>query len=116
MNLLKKVLSLKNKSILVVGDTMVDRFIWGKVSRISPEAPVPVVEVKNETETYITTLKDKNDAINEMEGNCGIWYSKGIYYVDHSFRVKTKKEALRIGKEFQQISVLKWSNMSLVYC
>lgn len=51
MNLLKKVLSLKNKSILVVGDTMVDRFIWGKVSRISPEAPVPVVEVKNETET-----------------------------------------------------------------
>ena len=51
MNLLKKVLSLKNKSILVVGDTMVDRFIWGKVSRISPEAPVPVVEVKSETET-----------------------------------------------------------------
>ncbi|MBQ3834380.1 MAG: D-glycero-beta-D-manno-heptose-7-phosphate kinase [Elusimicrobia bacterium] len=51
MDLLKKVLSLKDKSILVVGDTMVDRFIWGKVSRISPEAPVPVVEVKNETET-----------------------------------------------------------------
>ena len=51
MDLLKKVLSLKDKSILVVGDTMVDRFIWGKVSRISPEAPVPVFEVKNETET-----------------------------------------------------------------
>ncbi len=51
MSLLEKVLSLKNKSILVVGDTMVDRFIWGEVSRISPEAPVPVVEVKKETET-----------------------------------------------------------------
>jgi len=51
MDLLKKVLSLKNKSILVVGDTMVDRFIWGKVSRISPEAPVPVVEVTKETQT-----------------------------------------------------------------
>lgn len=51
MNLLKKVLSLKNKSILVVGDTMVDKFIWGKVSRISPEAPVPIVEVKSETQT-----------------------------------------------------------------
>src|SRR4030042_3667709 len=35
--------------ILVVGDLMVDRFIWGKVSRISPEAPVPVVAVENET-------------------------------------------------------------------
>ena len=35
-------------SILVVGDIMMDRFIRGKVSRISPEAPVPVVAVENE--------------------------------------------------------------------
>jgi D-beta-D-heptose 7-phosphate kinase/D-beta-D-heptose 1-phosphate adenosyltransferase len=35
--------------ILVVGDIMLDRFIWGKVSRISPEAPVPVVVVEKET-------------------------------------------------------------------
>ena len=40
--------------ILVVGDIMMDRFIWGKVSRISPEAPVPVVLVDNsdESETF----------------------------------------------------------------
>ena len=35
--------------ILVMGDIMMDRFIWGKVSRISPEAPVPVVLVEKET-------------------------------------------------------------------
>jgi D-beta-D-heptose 7-phosphate kinase/D-beta-D-heptose 1-phosphate adenosyltransferase len=35
--------------ILVVGDLMLDEFIWGKVSRISPEAPVPVVNVTGET-------------------------------------------------------------------
>jgi D-beta-D-heptose 7-phosphate kinase/D-beta-D-heptose 1-phosphate adenosyltransferase len=35
--------------ILVVGDIMLDRFIWGDVSRISPEAPVPVVVVDKET-------------------------------------------------------------------
>ncbi len=34
--------------VLVVGDIMVDQFIWGKVSRISPEAPVPVVRVTDE--------------------------------------------------------------------
>lgn len=34
--------------VLVVGDIMADHFIWGKVSRISPEAPVPVVEVKKD--------------------------------------------------------------------
>jgi D-glycero-beta-D-manno-heptose-7-phosphate kinase len=35
---------------LVLGDLMLDHFIWGSVSRISPEAPVPVVEVSRETE------------------------------------------------------------------
>jgi rfaE bifunctional protein kinase chain/domain len=38
----------QNKKILVVGDLMLDRFISGTVERISPEAPVPVVKVKNE--------------------------------------------------------------------
>jgi D-glycero-beta-D-manno-heptose-7-phosphate kinase len=35
--------------ILVIGDLMLDEFVWGKVGRISPEAPVPVVQVTNET-------------------------------------------------------------------
>jgi D-glycero-beta-D-manno-heptose-7-phosphate kinase len=37
------------KRILVIGDLMLDEFIWGKVSRISPEAPVPVVQVTGES-------------------------------------------------------------------
>lgn len=37
------------KRILVVGDVMLDEFVWGRVSRISPEAPVPVVEVSSQT-------------------------------------------------------------------
>jgi len=37
------------KRILVAGDLMLDEFLWGKVSRISPEAPVPVVNVIDET-------------------------------------------------------------------
>jgi D-beta-D-heptose 7-phosphate kinase/D-beta-D-heptose 1-phosphate adenosyltransferase len=35
--------------LLVVGDLMLDQFIWGRVSRISPEAPVPVVQVTSES-------------------------------------------------------------------
>lgn len=35
--------------ILVVGDLMLDQFIWGEVARISPEAPVPVVDFKRES-------------------------------------------------------------------
>src|SRR5512137_2989277 len=35
--------------ILVVGDVMLDQFIWGSVARISPEAPVPVVDFQRES-------------------------------------------------------------------
>jgi D-beta-D-heptose 7-phosphate kinase/D-beta-D-heptose 1-phosphate adenosyltransferase len=37
-----------DKRILVIGDLMLDEFLWGKVSRISPEAPVPVVDIVRE--------------------------------------------------------------------
>lgn len=48
---LKKIInSIKKKKIAVIGDIMLDRYIWGDVERISPEAPVPVVKVKRETE------------------------------------------------------------------
>ncbi len=38
-----------NKRIFVIGDLMLDVYIWGKVGRISPEAPVPIVEVEEES-------------------------------------------------------------------
>ncbi len=38
-----------SKRITVIGDLMLDEFVWGKVGRISPEAPVPVVEVIEES-------------------------------------------------------------------
>lgn len=41
--------SIRGRRIVVVGDLILDRFVWGEVSRISPEAPVPVIEVAEET-------------------------------------------------------------------
>ncbi len=50
LNRLRRLLAaFPRQRILVVGDVMLDQFLWGKVSRISPEAPVPVVEVTNES-------------------------------------------------------------------
>lgn len=45
----KVVQQFSDQPILVVGDLMLDRYVWGRVERISPEAPVPVVEVVKET-------------------------------------------------------------------
>src|SRR6202162_5337512 len=42
---------MRDKKILVVGDVMLDEWVWGTVSRISPEAPVPVVSVNNHSFT-----------------------------------------------------------------
>ena len=47
--LLKILENFKNKKILIIGDIMLDKYIWGDVSRISPEAPVQVVNVLKET-------------------------------------------------------------------
>ena len=42
---------MRDKRVLVVGDVMVDEWVWGSVSRISPEAPVPVVRVTDHSFT-----------------------------------------------------------------
>lgn len=60
--------------------------------------------------------KEAMKAIKAFGGNCGIWFANGIYYIDKSKRVNTKHEALAIGKACNQISILKWANMSLAYC
>ncbi len=46
---LKKFIPLfRRKKVLVVGDLMLDDYVWGRVTRISPEAPIPVIEVSKE--------------------------------------------------------------------
>jgi D-beta-D-heptose 7-phosphate kinase/D-beta-D-heptose 1-phosphate adenosyltransferase len=48
-DLIPYITKLKDARVLVLGDLMVDEYIWGNVSRISPEAPVPVVNVTSES-------------------------------------------------------------------
>jgi rfaE bifunctional protein kinase chain/domain len=48
-NLIRIIEQFKNKKIIVLGDVMLDKYIWGEVSRISPEAPVQVVNVIKES-------------------------------------------------------------------
>ena len=63
-----------------------------------------------------TDIHEAMTMIKEYNGNCGVWFSEGIYYIDKSYRVNTKREALQVGKEHNQISVLCWRTMGLAYC
>lgn len=62
---------------------------------------------------------DINEAIKAVRaygGDCGVWFADGIYYIDKSHRVNTKREAIEVGRACKQISVLRWRDMGLVYC
>jgi len=59
--------------VLVLGDLMVDHFIWGKVSRISPEAPVPVVEVTKEN----LMMGGSGNVVNNIHAIGATWPSQG---------------------------------------
>ena len=63
-----------------------------------------------------TSARVAINAVKAYGGNCGVWYSEGVYYVDKSHRVNTKREALEVGRACNQISVLRWADMGLVYC
>lgn len=63
-----------------------------------------------------TDMAEAMKMIKAYGGNCGIWFSDGIWYIDKSKRVNTKKEALRIGRICNQISILRWRDMGLVLC
>jgi hypothetical protein len=56
------------------------------------------------------------NAVKAYNGDCGVWFSDGVYYIDKSRRVNTKHEALIIGRQCNQISILGWRNMTLAYC
>lgn len=62
------------------------------------------------------TAREAINAVKAYSGNCGVWFSEGIYYIDKSHRVATRREALKVGRECHQISVLRWRDMGLVYC
>ena len=64
----------------------------------------------------VKTAREAIEAVKAYGGNCGIWLENGIYYVDKSFRVNTKHEALEIGRAHNQISIFGWTRKNLAYC
>ena len=78
LELLQKQLS--GKRIAVIGDLMLDRYYWGKVARISPEAPVPVVEVEEES----TRLGGAANVANNISSLGGIPLMIGVVGNDAS--------------------------------
>jgi rfaE bifunctional protein kinase chain/domain len=91
--LIKAISQFPTCRVLVVGDLMLDSFIWGEVSRISPEAPVPVVEVREESQL----LGGSANVAHNVAGLGGKAAVAGVIGNDHAGRL-----LLRL---FEEISV-----------
>ena len=61
-------------NIMVIGDLILDQYIWGEVSRISPEAPIPVVEVVKESSSLggAANVANNVDSLGASAKICGI--------------------------------------------
>ena len=70
----------------------------------------------------VKTAQEVSDILHSpigKKGYLGVWFSEGIYYVDFSKRVNTKKQALEIGKACNQQSIYGWRPRKagqLVWC
>jgi D-beta-D-heptose 7-phosphate kinase/D-beta-D-heptose 1-phosphate adenosyltransferase len=76
----------QGKHVAVVGDLMVDRYYWGKVFRVSPEAPVPVVEVESES----VRLGGAANVANNIQALGGKPLLVGLVGDDHAGKVLTE--------------------------
>ena len=65
---------------------------------------------------FETTVPEKAIQFVKMfNGNCGVWFEDGVYYIDHSFRVTTKRDAMMVAAETDQISIYGWRAGKLAY-
>ena len=80
---------IRGKTIAVVGDLMLDRYYWGSVHRISPEAPVPVVDVESEQ----VRLGGAANVANNIQTLGGVPLMVGLIGDDHAGQ--TLREMMR---------------------
>jgi rfaE bifunctional protein kinase chain/domain len=118
--IVKIVQEFKRKRILVLGDLMLDKYIWGDVTRISPEAPVPVVEVNRDTSCLggagnVSYNLEKLGAFPILVGvigedSEGLWIKKNVSFNRGIFvdKVRPTTVKTRIIAHHQQVVRVDW--------
>lgn len=63
----------------------------------------------------VTSAKEAAAVISSMRGNCGIWLSEGVYYIDKCHRVTRKCDAIAEGIAHNQQSIYDWKKQELIW-
>ena len=87
----------KNSKILVIGDLMIDDYLWGSSSRISPEAPVQVVDITSNS----STLGGAGNVINNLKSfNCEVDIYSVVGDCDISSEIKEKLSSIDVSSKY----------------
>ena len=62
-----------------------------------------------------TSAREAINAVKTYDGNCGVWFEKGIYYIDRGRRISKKHDAIQAGIEANQISIYDWKKGICLY-
>ncbi len=92
--------AMKTCKVMVIGDLMLDKYVWGSVSRISPEAPVPVVDISEET-TRLGGAANVANNIVSLGASCTLYGVTG----DDSDGVQLRREIEARGIDASGIAV-----------
>ena len=90
-------------NILVIGDLIIDKYLWGSSDRISPEAPVPVVNIHNASKV----LGGAGNVINNIT-------HKHITNVNNSY-IRTSADKLVVIKGLDDYIVIDEDDVLLIY-
>ncbi len=90
---------LRGRNVVVLGDAMLDEFIWGDVSRISPEAPVPVVDIKRES-THLGGAANVLANLLSLGANACVIGVIGNDYAGDRIRLSVKEKSALHRDEF----------------
>lgn len=89
----------RQRNIVVIGDVMLDEFIWGDVSRISPEAPVPVVDIRRES-THLGGAANVLANLVALGANACVIGVAGNDYEGDRIRLSAKEKSASQRDEF----------------
>lgn len=102
-------LKIKVKDLLSLKDNDGMTLVNGRLVTYNNGYQVALYGVETTSATFALKV------IKQYNGNVGIWYSKKIFYIDRSIHVDSLEDALRIGRENNQLSILDWSTMELIW-
>lgn len=73
-----------------------------------------VSKTENGSTNMAADIKTAYAMVESLQGNAGIWYSNGMFYIETSYHIASLDDALAIGREYHQLTIYDWQHDSYI--